>query len=396
MASTRIHIKVGILALALAGVAWSEPARADENGFKFGDGRVHPYIDLEPRYDTAALILPASEGGGYASDLIMHIRPGLKLEMPSPKFSVNLNGDVDFLLFTQNTSYSRVQGEGDLDMGINREGQYGFDLGDRFTRSDRVTDPTLSVGVLSFYNDARAQVNLRPSGGALVLEPNYHLTTEWFSPTTGSDSTGLANADYLTHTFSLNGRWKFLPKTAVTVDSSFAMRSYIGPTTSGNTAIDTLKVTAGLAGLLSTHFSTVLKAGYGRDFTKCTFNSVIGQAELGYLLSESGLIKLGFVRTFEPVSGSSISYTDHRLYLDGRVLLAGRLTLRALGSLDFLEYNATKVAGTVIGADVGADFELARWLTLSAGYAVTYRESVLMNPNPFIRHEMYARLQFVY
>lgn len=408
MTSTRTHGKVGILALVLAGAGWSGSARGDGNGVKFGDGRVHPFVDVESRYDSAAMILPE----GPRSDVIMHLRPGLKLEMPSPKFAVNLNGNVDFLLYAQNSGLSRVQGEGDLDIGVNRGGQYGFDIGDRFTRTDRVTDPSFTLGVLSFFNEARAQVNLRPSGGALVLEPNYHLTTEWFSPMDSSrgaptDSSaprspgassprGLAvpgTADYLTHTFSLNGRWKFLPKTAVTLDSAFAMRSYIGTNATASTAINTLKVSAGLAGLLSSHLSTVLKAGYGRDFSQNTFSSFVGQAELGYILSESGQIKVGFVRTFEPVSGTQVSYTDHRIYLDGRVLLAGRLTLRALGSLDFISFNAgTQTSGTSASADVGADFELTRWLSLSAGYDLTYRQ---LN-NDQMRHEVYARLQFIY
>lgn len=397
MTSTRIHSKVGILALVLAGVGWSGSARGEGNGLKFGDGRVHPFLDVESRYDTAAMMLHERP----SSDVIMHLRPGLKLEMPSPRFAVNLNGNVDFLLYAQNSGLSRVQGEGDLDVGVNRGGQYGFDIGDRFTRTDRVTDPTFTLGVLSFFNEARAQVNLRPSGGALVLEPNYHLTTEWFSFMDSSpSSSGITmpgSADYLTHTFSLNGRWKFLPKTAVTLDSAFAMRSYIGTRAVASTAINTLKVSAGLAGLLSSHLSTVLKAGYGRDFSQNTFSSVVGQAELGYILSESGQIKVGFVRTFEPVSGTQVSYTDHRIYLDGRMLLAGRLTLRALGSLDFISFNAGGQSsgtnsGTSASADVGADFELTRWLNLSAGYDLTYRQLT----TDLMRHEVYARLQFIY
>jgi hypothetical protein len=394
MTSTRIHGKVGILALVLAGVGWSGSARGEGNGLKFGDGRVHPFLDVESRYDTAAMMLRARP----SSDVIMHLRPGLKLEMPSPRFAVNLNGNVDFLLYAQNSGLSRVQGEGDLDVGVNRGGQYGFDIGDRFTRTDRVTDPTFTLGVLSFFNEARAQVNLRPSGGALVLEPNYHLTTEWFSfmdssPQSSSGITLPGSADYLTHTFSLNGRWKFLPKTAVTLDSAFAMRSYIGTRAVASTAINTLKVSAGLAGLLSSHLSTVLKAGYGRDFSQNTFSSVVGQAELGYILSESGQIKVGFVRTFEPVSGTQVSYTDHRIYLDGRMLLAGRLTLRALGSLDFISFNAGgQSTGTSASADLGADFELTRWLNLSAGYDLTYRQLT----TDLMRHEVYGRLQFIY
>jgi hypothetical protein len=391
---------VGLLALVLASFGWTGSAHAAANGFKFGDGRVHPFFEFESRYDTAAIL---NKTGAGIADLILHFRPGLKLEMPSPKFSVNLDGNVDYLLYTGVVSpstrdYSRLQGEANLDLGINRAGQFGFDLGDHFMRTDRVTDPTVASGVLSLYNEARAQVNLRPSGGALDLEPNYHLTTEWFSPSTGGSSTATSSADYLTHTFALNGRWKFLPKTAITVDGAFGMRNYLTAGAVSNKPLNTLKVTAGLAGLLSTHLSTVLKAGWGHDFSQNSFKTVpvIGQAELGYIISQSGLIKAGFVRTFEPVAGSRVSYTDNRVYLEGRVLLGGRLTLRASGSLDFIGYNVGGGSGTSLSGDVGVDVEVVQWLNVSAGYIPTYRNDPAINLSNFTRHEVYGRLQFIY
>ncbi len=408
-----MHIEVGILALVLAGAGWSADARAQANGFKFGEGRVHPFLQVESRYDSAAAFDPVTRDP--TGDLILHFKPGLKLEMPSPKFSVNLDGFLDYLVYTglvtQGTStFNRLQADADLDLGINRGGHYGLDLGDHVMRSDRVANPAITFGVLSFYNDARAQVNLRPSGGAMELSPSYHLTTETYQGL-GITAPAASQLDYLTHTFALAGRWKFLPKTALTVDGAFAMRNYLNSSGSSgsNTPVNALKATLGLAGLVSTHITTVLKIGWGQDLSAKTFGAgsgqlgLIGQAELGYLLSETGQIKIGFVRTFEPVAGNFVSYADNRGYLDARLLLAGRLTVHGTGSADFLSYGvvaAGSSSSTSLGFDVGADFEIVQWLSVSGGYALTYRQGVAASPNPAMtsltRNELYARIQFIY
>jgi hypothetical protein len=406
-----MHIEAGILALVLAGAGWSADARAAANGFKFGEGRVHPYFQLESRYDSAATF--DANTRVPVADLILHFKPGVKLEMPSPKFSVNLDGFLDYLLYTglvspNTSSANRLQGDADLDIGLNRGGHYGLDVGDHLMRSDRVSNPTVSVGVLSFYNDARAQVNLRPSGGAMELSPNYHLTTETYQPLGAPNST-VSTLDYLTHTFALAARWKFLPKTAFTLDGAFAMRDYL-TSGSSNTPINALKATVGLAGLVSTHITTVLKVGWGQDFnSEKTFGAgsnqlgLIGQAELGYLLSETGQIKIGFVRTFEPVAGAFVSYADNRGYLDARVLLGGRLTLRGTGSADFLNYAKVPAgeanSATNLSLDAGADFEIVRWLSVSGGYVLTYRQGAAAAPTTetsFTRNEVYARIQLIY
>ena len=52
------------LALLLCGalVLGASPALAEENGLKVGDGRLHPYFDLEGDYDTAAQLVVNSDG----------------------------------------------------------------------------------------------------------------------------------------------------------------------------------------------------------------------------------------------------------------------------------------------------------------------------------------------
>ncbi len=399
------------VALAACLALFAGPAAGVEGtGVKFGEGRVHPFFQLESRYDSAALyaVDPQTHQSQLLGDLILHFRPGFRLEMPSPTFAVDLNADLDYALYTLNKSFgpnspSHLQGDADLDLGVNRSGKIGLDLGDHVVRSDRAMVPSVAVGVLSLFNDARAQINFRPSGGALQVEPSYHLTTELFSTLLGGSIPGCADTycnpanipglDYLQHTFSLNARWRFLPKTAVTLDSAFGMRSYLSGTSPNN---NSLKAALGLAGLLSTHLSTVLRVGWGQDFTSSTYKSVIGQAEVGYLLSETGQIRLGYLRTFEPVGGSFITYGDDRAYLDTRFLLGGRLTLRAVGNFDFLTFRGPQArSDTRVTFDAGADYEAKQWFSIGAGDMVTYA-SYGSSASKLTRNEVYLRLQVIY
>ena len=395
-----------LFALPAGGQAWAEG-----NGVKFGEARVHPYFQLESRYDSAAVM---AGGNQIIGDLVMHLRPGLKLSMPSPNFSVGLNAGLEYVWYTGvvesgSSNASHLAGDADLDLGINRGGQIGLDIGDHVARSERLLNvPSIVVGALSLYNDARVQLNVRPAGGALQFEPNYHLTTEFFSP---NGEIALANCDpgytcdpkavgennYLNHTLSLNGRWKFLPKTAVTLDSAFLMRRYFGQI---GTPTNSLKASLGLAGLVSTHLSAVLKLGWGQDFSTGSFSSPIAQAEVGYLFSQTGQIRVGYLRSFEPVpSGAYVTYGLDRGYLDGRVLLAGKLTARAYGSVDFLSFHAAEGAagktGMHFNGELGVDYEMAAWVSVSGGYAFRYLENV-MNLASFTRNEFYLRTQVIY
>lgn len=406
----------GLLLVAAAGAA-----RAETNGVKAGEGRVHPYFQLESRFDSAAVMVKPAASNNYSisGDLLLHFKPGLKLESPSPNFFVGLNGGLDYVLYTGaiepgTRTASNLQGEADLVLGFNRGGQFSVDIGDHVVRSDRVGTPVVSVGVLSVYNDARIAASYRPSGGALQIEPSYHFTSEFFSANGNQvmipgcqagdptcDASEVKGLNYLNHNFGLNARWRFLPKTAVTVDSVFGMRSYVN---GGGTPINTLKANLGLVGLLSTHFSTMLKLGWGRDFTAKSFSTLLAHAELGYLLSETGQLRVGYLRNFEPIAGGSlVSYGDDRAYLDARFLVAGKLTLHGAGAMDFLgyrkEHGDAMRSDTKLSVDLGADYEFKNWLSLGAGFVATAQSSdaiVAAGLRDFFRNEIYARVQVVY
>ena len=281
---------------------------------------------------------------------------------------------------------SRLQGEADLDIGINRAGAVGLDIGDHFVRSDRTVTTVLGVGALSLFNEARAQLNLRPGGGALSFEPNYHLATELFSPFSAvrpagcaignpaCDPTAVDRLNYLNHTVGLSARWKFLPKTAVVLDSQFGYRTYIAG--GAGAPLLGLKASAGLAGLLTSKLTTTLKLGWGQDFTNGSYSSLIGMAELGYLVSETAQVR---ARTCGPSSRwavtSSVSATTVATSKAG-CSLAGRLSLKAYGAYDRLSFRgaAPRVDHNITG-DVGGNLEITQWLGFGLGYQFTNRAS---------------------
>jgi hypothetical protein len=388
---------------AVAALALLAPAsaRAEEDGIKIGDGRLHPFFDLESRLDSAAQIQAAADGTAKGEpDLIWHFRPGLKLDVPSPVLSVSLTGALEYLLYTGLSAkvpagLDRFQGEGGLDVGIFRGSVVSVNVGDHLTRSTATSNPSLAYGVLSLYNDAYLTVPITPGGGSLSVTPGYHISIENYSNLFNISTAGTfdpSSLNYLNQRITLENRWRFLPKTAVLLDGA------------PNTGINYFKVTTGVAGLVTPHFSTVARLGYGQDLSTGSVSGVagiIGQLEASYLPTETASVRLGVVRDFQPVTSPYVDYTDDRPYLAGRVQLFGRLVLHGQASLDYLSY----LGGTgpsrndlVFSVDAGADFEAFRWLILSGGGVFADRSSdnkTTLGLN-FNDEQGYIRLTFIY
>jgi hypothetical protein len=337
---------------------------------------------------------------------------------PDASVAIGFNAGLDYNLYTGlknvgSRAQSRLQGNAGVDLAVNRSGQVEFNVGDNFTRSDKTQTLSLGVGVMALFNDAWAKLTYKPDGGALSIEPNYHLTTEFFSPLatnyaplpsckTGDptcDPSSVSSLNYMNHNLGLAWRWKFLPKTAFVLDANYLIRAYIAG--GAGTGVQMLKASGGLVGLLSTHLSIIATAGWGQDLTASSFSGIVAQAELGYLLSESAQIRGGYVRSAQPVGGGTfVSYSDDRAYLDARLLLGGRLTLRGYLGFDLLTFRGGAGRSDInVSMDVGADYEFKKWFTVGSGYVLTNRSSssgAFLASSSFQRHEIYARATLIY
>lgn len=383
------------------------------NGLKLGDARVHPFFDLEGRTDTAAGVFTSRDGTlSLQPEFLMHFRPGLRVELPSTNLDLNLTGAVDYVLYTGaltpgSTKASHLEALADFSAGFNKEGAVEVDFADHFSRSDRTTNVAAALGFISLFNEARLGLPIHPGGRALEVIPKVAFAIENFSPLLGSGNNpicpaGSTGCDYTALNYQnlqggLEGRWRFLPKTAVIVEGTFDYRTYAN----GQPAPTKLmKTTAGLAGLVSNKLAVVAKAGYGHDFSGTGARSFLTQLELSYLLTDISTIKVGYLRNVAPVSYYG-AYGDDRGYFDARIFMNGHLTLHGYAAFDYFRYYTRLVGGSrndrVGTVDVGPEYEIAKWFVIGAGYMLQTRATQVASPTAnFTRHEGYLRLSFTY
>src|ERR1700750_781548 len=77
----------------------------ENNGIRVGPGRLHPYFDLEGRYDSAAVYVPVdplnpAAGVELKGDILMHFRPGFRLDVPGTDLTFGFNAYYDYVWYT--------------------------------------------------------------------------------------------------------------------------------------------------------------------------------------------------------------------------------------------------------------------------------------------------------
>jgi hypothetical protein len=430
--SHRIAVRVlwlGAVLGSLCARAQTSPvidsALTENNGIRFGPGRLHPYIDLELRYDSAALYLPAGGVPGapleLKGELLLHTRPGFRLDVPGNDITFGLNGYYDYVWYTGiitsgSSNASRSEAGADMHAEFNREGAVEFDVGDNFRRSDRPQDIGLGVATVSLYNQLRLGLPIHPGGHALEVKPHGEYAVELFGQYSGVPAglgpcTGGAEVcapdpkayDYQQYSGGLDARWKFLPQTAVLFESSYEGRKYFypsgynggpPPTPSGSV----LKLRTGLAGLLTPKIAIILKVGWAQGFSGAA-STFIGQAEATWNINETSTIAVGILRDVGPAVGAA-SYTDLRPYLNARTFLIGRLGLHANFSYDLVSFTQGRGGkDQLFNVDVGPEYEVARWFIVAAGYVLSTRSSDVLTtllPINYTRNEAYLRFTFTY
>jgi hypothetical protein len=395
-----------VVAAVLCAATAASAQPAPSLGLHVGEGTLHFFLEGDGHYDSLVGYLPGATGGTLVptSDIIVHVRPGLKFDLLTSATSFNFNGSAEYLYYTRALSsstggLSRFQANVSADAAFNRDGAVEVQLSDALSRSDRTQNPAVAVGVLSLYNNVRLAAPIHPGGRALEITPSVAWGIEFFdclAPSTSAAVGQCVNAtvrgfNYSNVGLGLNAKWKFFPKTALVVDVANDIRTYFDPA-GGNTAATIFRAQAGLMGLISTYFNVTLLAGYVHDFGISNLNNVIGQAEVGYSPTEMIRLTAGYLRTALPVPGLT-NYIDDRPYLRATVgLWAGRLTLNAGASLDLLHYSAGRNDWVVAG-NAGATVVVFSWMDVGALYGLGVRGSSDTAPGlNTTRHEVTLRL----
>ena len=396
-------------------------ALGDNNGIRFGPGRLHPYFDLEGRYDSAAIYVPSQPNDPASPyelkpEILMHFRPGFRLDVPGTDVTFGLNGYYDYVWYTGlltsgSSAASRSEAGADMHAEINREGAVELDVADSFARSDRPRDIGVGVAVISLYNQLRLTAPIHPGGRAFDVRPHGEYTVEFFGAYSGipqgigpcppgtcaATPSDPSVSDYQDYAGGLDIHWKFLPQTALIFESNFEGRSYFHPDASVVPPGQLLKLLAGAQGLVTPRIQAILKAGYaiGFDGAASTF---IGQAEMTWTPNETSALTLGVLRDVNNAVGAA-SATDLRAYLNTKTFLIGRLGLHGNFAYDLISFTQGRGGSDqLFSLDLGPDYAVARWFILSAGYVFSKRSSDYGSSLPlnYTRNEAYLRLTFTY
>jgi hypothetical protein len=367
----------------------AQPGPPGENGIKLGDGRLHPYIQVDSKF----VVNPGRQSDNQANDLVFVARPGLELLLPSDTLDMTFKGDVEWQQYTgvdESTTreLSTFAGSLALDLNVNKRGAVGFRLSDRLTRSADPGNQTISRRLLSTSNDLGLGLDVRPGGGALTVSADGGFYIERYDreENATSDSSAYSPSDLDNYRLApqLKVAWKFLPKTAVFLDAEGLLTNYYNST--ANESSNILRVHLGAAGSISQKIALLLKAGYGDTFLSGdSFRSFIGQAEFNYLASETMRLRLGVLRTVQPTSVFRY-FSMIRGYVGYDQAVGGSLQLGLKLGYNYLSYGepgAPFAAAGVPGgrsdgqitADIFVAYQINEWLTLSVHDRVDQRST---------------------
>ena len=110
---------------------------AKGQGFKLGQGRLHPYFQLETGYETN----PGKRYQNNPSDLVLKGRPGLKLEYPNTEFDLNMNASLQWSQYLglenkQTGDFSGLMARTGFGLLLNKNSAVNFKISNQFARTN--------------------------------------------------------------------------------------------------------------------------------------------------------------------------------------------------------------------------------------------------------------------
>ncbi|HET8540594.1 MAG TPA: hypothetical protein VFL83_12045 [Anaeromyxobacter sp.] len=412
----------GLLAALLA-LAATPAGAAPGNGIRLGgsEGRLHPYLDVESRFDSNVYYAAPPPGGvvdvGYVGDLIVHIRPGFNLKVPGERVAVDLDANLDWAQYggvqeNASTDLSKLYGAASLGVTAYRRGTIGLELDDRFRRDPSTSTFVFSGAVISNKNDLSVRAPWRPGGGALVISPSFDWMLETFepfnecapgtpSPPASCDPDHLSNLGYNELRAGADARWRFLPRTSAVFAADWFSR--VPNDTALATDVSGIEARAGLSGLVTPHLGATVKLGYANTLgsTAESYGTVLATLEGEWLASDSARIRVGWDHGFgmEP-DPTYYLYTTDRIVLGARYALAGRYGARLDGYWERRGYAFVDGSPTadLLRIEPTIEAALSRWINLTVGYAYTSRASSFSDEPgyDYTKNEAWLRLVFTY
>lgn len=398
-------------------------------GIRVGDFELHPGAAAEFGFDSNYFQRADSPDEDPVGALRLRITPSFSLSTLGPQRREGGDGSkpaVEFRagIFATYEEFFPVSGsDGGQELmkdQRNVDGALDFNLnimpgrvvsGNIHGGVRRSIDPSNAGDTSRSFNrvipNAGAEIALAPGAGTFDWRLGYDFSGTFFE----SGSYGIL--DNMNNQLTTRGRWRFLPRSALTFDGRFGFITYTNSSTQ-KTGSHPLRARLGFNGLITNTVGLLVMGGWGASFYEPTgqedFDSFIGQAELKLLLTPSAAsdpeqatlslssLAVGFNRDFQDsFIGTYVEedkgYAKFSYFFAGRFLLVIDASVAALifpnqvapaaregwtnvmiETSAFGEYRFAKMFGvnatvrysnnvsdTVLAGGAGAAFEALQW-----------------------------------
>jgi hypothetical protein len=397
-------------AVLVAQVANAAPG----DGIRLGGGeaRLHPFLDLETRYDSNVSYTGANQAIG---DVILHVRPGLELKAAGDVATVEFSGALDWAQYLgvegDTTSLSKLYATAGFAALFNRQGSVSPRLDNSFTRQVSTTSlAASSTAVISNLNTLSLSLPWKPGGGALVVAANAQWTVEAFETYKDVPAERLSELGYNQYRFGGDALWRFLPRTSGILQAGYFTRQ---PNRSNRpdqaSGFDAL---AGLTGLLTPRISATAKVGFGSTSSEAvkdnttgaavipakTTSTVVSDVGLEWLPLQSISIRGGYTR------GVGLDPTAATYVADGvsggfRLKVAQQVAVRTDVRYDHLSFRSNDATTSFLRIDPGVDAAVGKWLSLGLGYVYSMRTASWpagTAPPDYSKNEVFLKAAFTY
>ena len=411
------------------------PIRYNEGpGIKLTDSLVfHPGLEVEGRYDTNARYGDSSNpfvpviGAPYLR-LVGHLHLATlspqrladgdnKISLPNVAF--RLKSAVAYReYFKKEVEHLRaVEVDAGMELRLFPYSTVTVSIFDDYTR----TVPEWSgINVSRNTNRGGLKLRIKPGGGRLEFKVGYTFSFDLID-----ESARFAFTNKIGHEMRLTAKWRLLPKTAVFLEATETIITYLDPT-GGTEAIKDLKTSnliansdsyplriyMGFSGLITPRFSVMLKAGYANAFYDIndSYNMMVGQGEFTFFISPLAKIKGGFEHSFAD-SFLSNYFVDERAYLGYDHFIINRILLHLSMEYRFRQHEGFPPTTStqdlnyhIVKADIGFDYKIFEWFYVGIGYNLELRKqttAALQQTNgkyynDFNKHQIFGKIGLSY
>jgi hypothetical protein len=370
------------------------------------EGRLHPVLDLESRYDSNVAFSPADQ---ELADVILHVRPGLELIVPGDAASVEFLGALDWAQYLgmddeSTTDLSKMYGDARLAAQFARRSVVSVRVDDDFRR--QVSGSSLAAvghAVVTNSNLLTLSVPWTPGGGALVVTASGQWLLETFERYQDDlnviEATGLTDVSELGYSqFRGAGeiQWRFLPRTSAVLSAGYFTRV---PTARGAQESSGFDALAGVTGLLTARVGMTAKVGFANTSTPAKdASTAVADVSLEWLPLETLSVRAGYTRSLgiDPVAAV---YSADGVNGGFRLRLAERFVLKSDVRYSRLQFNAISGAETTfLRVDPSIEGQFGRWLTVAVGYVLNTRTASwpVAPPPDYTKNEAFLKLAFTY